>query len=45
LQSEQAAGWSVIARLRERNADRGPDEAVADATLAVAEARDERRER
>lgn len=45
LQTEQAAGWGVIARLRERNADRDPHEALADATLAVAEARHEHRGR
>lgn len=45
LQADQAAGWGVIARLRERNTNRDPDEAFADASLAVTEARGEGRGR
>lgn len=41
LQAERADGWEVLDRLRARNADIDPDEAYADATRAVAEARQE----
>lgn len=42
LQADRADSWRVIERLRERNADIDPDEVLADATIAVAEARGER---
>lgn len=42
LQVGRANGWGVLDRLRDRNVDIDPDEAFADATLAVAEARGER---
>lgn len=42
LQQEVGDDWAALDRLRARNADQNPDEAYADATAAVAEARRER---
>ena len=38
---EEAEDWAVIDRLRARNADKDPDEVLADATAAVEEVRRE----
>lgn len=40
-QTEAAADWAVIDRLRERNRKADPDEVLADATAAVEEVRRE----
>ncbi|MFN8541046.1 MAG: type II toxin-antitoxin system Phd/YefM family antitoxin [Thermomicrobiales bacterium] len=39
LRANQSTGWQAIDRLRERNLNMNPDEAFADATLAVEEVR------
>jgi hypothetical protein len=42
---QRAADWAVIDRLRERNADKDPDEVLRDVTEVVEEVRQERYER
>ncbi len=44
LHEEANRDWAIIDRLRERNADKDPDEVFADVTAEIAALRRERRE-